>query len=974
MQTKALGLLFVVCVLPLLAQRLPFRSISIEQGLAQSVVYAMAQDLDGFLWFGTQTGLSRYDGLEFVNYGQNDGLRSDMIRCIMVGHDGRVWIGTDRGLGCIHAGKIAWFDNGLHDVSVRSLTQGPNGDIWIGTYGGGVARLQGERFEMFTTQQGLPSNRIRAVLALRDGSLAVGTYGKGLAIIQNDKVVELGSASGATNDYIRSFMEDSSGALWVGTNEGVYVVKDRKIQPADLPELAHMSITAIVQDRQKRMWFATRESGAYAYSAQGLRHYDANLGLANNSVYSITEDHEGNMWFGTYGGGVSQLSHEDFIIFDEKHGLANASVYAFVEDQDGHIWFATNGGGLSVYDGTDIRSYSKKDGLIDNTVLSAELDSNGDIWLGTLNGVCIRSGDEFIAVEMTEAFRSPIVYDITQAPDGRMWFATYDGVVRLNNGEFESVSALAELPNQRVNTINFDQSGVAWLGTAGGLVRLDGEQVTIFGVEDGLPSEFVNDLYIDKEDHLWVATTNGCVRISDEQTFEQLPGLPSQFCTYVNGGPDLGVWVGTNRGVVKISTMQSQIYSASDGLPSNEVNRGAGFVDSGGRVWVGTVRGVACFLKSEQRDPLPAPRIHLSKVSTLDRQLDLSTNTRLGHNDNFLVFDFLGISLSHGDRVWYRVKLEGLQEKWRDVHAREVQYTSIRPGDYRFLVKARNAGGLWSEPAEFSFSIVPPLWQRPWFLGLLASAIALAIAAWVMRLKRSNAILEERVIERTAEVQKMYDEIQHLAVTDDLTGLRNRRYLDLMMPMELKRLNRRRVDLGLHEKENEDAEWSGMLLIDLDYFKQINDTFGHATGDDVLQQLAELLKDTLRETDIVSRLGGEEFFVFLPEVGFKRIATIAEKVLAVIRSHDFDIPSRKPIHVTCSIGFAMLPFHVDSRRLDWHDLAMIVDAAMYRAKKTGRDKAAGLEVNREIPFDEAVSHLRRDPVEAIESGTFRSLL
>ena len=951
------------------AQRLPFRTISIEQGLAQSVVYAVVQDRDGFMWFGTQTGLSRFDGLQFVTLTKEQGLKSDLIRAIVPCREGGIWIGTEDGVGKVEGLKVTWL-NALEGSSVRCLAETKQGDLWVGTYGDGAYRFFDQSVEAWTSDKGLPSNRIRSILAQRDGSVLVGTYGAGLARIRSGEIDSWGLEQGLGDLFVRALFEDESGLVWVGTNQGVYHFDGVNISSRqEYRELKDTTITSMIRDRQSRMWFATRERGVYVEVSKGLRFYDTNVGLANNSVYAIAEDHEGNLWFGTYGGGVSRLSHEDFVIIDRDHGLQNPSVYGFVEDLNGHMWFATNGGGLSCYDGNSVRTLTREDGLVDNTVLTIEMDANGDLWLGTLNGISIYSDRKFETLSLDSHFDSPIVYDISQSPDGSMWFGTYDGAIVLNAGKYREIPGLESL---RINVIEFDAMGRAWLGSRDGLFMLDGDVLTRFDQEHELPDAFINDLYMDPNGGVWVATPDGCVRFRDHQVIDRVQGLPSSFCTVVTGDPKAGIWVGTNRGVARVDEGVARLYTSSDGLPSNEVNRGAGFVDRAGLVWMGTIRGVACFVNSQPKPALPAPRVHIASVENLQRKLELDQSPTLAFNENYLVFKFLGISLSRSESLRYRTKLEGLHDIWRELDAREIQYTSIPPGSYRFLVQASNGDGIWSEPKSYAFTVVPPIWRQPWFIGLVVSLAVLMAAAWVTRLKRYNAVLEQKVMQRTAEVQKMYDEIQHLAVTDDLTGLRNRRYLDLMMPMELKRLNRKRVEVGFHEREPENhEEWAGVLLIDLDYFKQVNDTFGHTAGDMVLVEVGNLLRETLRETDIIARLGGEEFIVYLGDVGYDKISMIAEKLLAVIRTHDFKVEMHKPIRVTCSIGYTMLPHHEDSRHLDWQSLVQVADAALYRAKKTGRDKAVGLNPMRDVPFQEAVTMLHRHPLEALDQGLFQ---
>ncbi len=312
------------------------------------------------------------------------------------------------------------------------------------------------------------------------------------------------------------------------------------------------------------------------------------------------------------------------------------------------------------------------------------------------------------------------------------------------------------------------KGGGLWLGTAGGLSRRRGGRFATFTSDDGLADNFVNSL-LERDDGLWIATAGGLSHLAGDSsrqrrasatfaTYTTADGLAHDKCMVVLEGADGRLWIGTTRGVSVFDGDGFTSYTTGDGLASGEVKQGAGLVDAAGNLWFGTAAGATVFEPGFSLPELPPPAVRVTGVEVHGTPV-IAAGLRLGHRDNDLRFEFVGISLASPGTVDYQVRLAGLDDGWRASRSRAIHYGSVPPGDYAFRVRARHAGGRWSDQAAVPFEIVPPFWQTWWFRALAAVlAAALVLAAHRARtavIRRRAQHLEAVVRERTAELRRL---------------------------------------------------------------------------------------------------------------------------------------------------------------------------------------------------------------------------
>jgi diguanylate cyclase (GGDEF)-like protein len=389
-------------------------------------------------------------------------------------------------------------------------------------------------------------------------------------------------------------------------------------------------------------------------------------------------------------------------------------------------------------------------------------------------------------------------------------------------------------------------------------------------------------------------------------------------------------------------------FNRSRGLPGEDCVGQAMLVEPGGDVWVGTSSGIARFNAKAYRGPVPVPPARITLIKDGGGKVHEPSPEALEVAYRFRSMDFEFECLSFVDEAHLRpeVRLMGFEDPWRDAGGRATRFTTLPPGRYVFAVRFVDANGQPGPEATQAIFVLKPWWQTWWFFGLLAIALAALVAALVRwrtnLLKRRTRELEKIVERRTHDLQAANQALEEASMADALTGLKNRRYLQLYLPEDEAQVQRA-YRTAASQNAPARGEDLGLLLVDLDHFKAVNDTHGHAAGDAVLKQAAELLLGVCRETDAVARWGGEEFLVVARRVERGAMDSIARKIRDAFENHPFVLPDGGVIRKTCSLGFAVHPLNpLDPGAFRWEETLEAADLCLYAAKKSGRNAWVGV--------------------------------
>ncbi len=597
--------------------RIRFDRLNLDDGLSQSAVLCILQDSLGFMWFGTQDGLNRYDGRKFTVYKCDDSdnatLSSNYILDLCEDSDGFIWVATSSGV-CKYNRERDTFERFTSKISgsafpvdqVRSVAQGRDGSVYLATYGGGLSILDPATGSISTfgndpdNSYGLSYPKLNCVFVDSSDNIFVGTWGRGVDIydprqMKFEKVQFDIAEDSISHKRINHISENSEGNKLISTNGGLFILEKiggTAIQaelPAEISEQKAQLISFAMEDSLGNLWIGTREKGLWLkrhgsnYYVNYLHDELISSSISNNSVTCICQDASGLMWTGTYGDGLCKFSPKKSNVIHFFHDprdnktINTNKIYCFTESRDGKIWIGTRGMGVSVLDplSYDIVPFKHKGYDLGITglevVLSLEADKDGIIWIGTSGGGLLKYDPS-----TDELFR-------------------YSSI----NGGTGSIS------NDTVYVINADSRNRIWIGTAGGLNVFDksASEFRCFknNPEDSntLSSDRVRDLCIGDDGTIWIATEYGGLNCMDMETGKVIRQVVKQgaeidrnvYC--VEKGSDGSIWAGTPSGLYKLDLNSGFCVNIDErkGLPNNNINSIE--KDDDNYIWVTTNNGVA---------------------------------------------------------------------------------------------------------------------------------------------------------------------------------------------------------------------------------------------------------------------------------------------------------------------------------------------------------------------------------------------
>ena len=958
---------------------------SVEHGLPQLSVLALAQDRDGYLWIGSQGGLSRYDGVRFVRYGQEDSpaLGSQVI-ALSAGKDGRPWIATSQGLLLYQDGRFREVpvasgpDQAQGAFAVRSIIADGSGVLVGGP--DGVYASDGTHLSLRHPLTGPALGLLR-----RADGLGFGTTGGALPHGGATVAVRRLPADAAMAQVSR-LVEDRNGQLWAGTAMGLY-----RLQGDAWQQVAGTPVEALLADRDGNLWLASPQRLERLRDGVPVERIGGRPG--SRAIRVIHEDRDGNLWLGSAVDGLTRLWDGWTTRLGRAQGLRNPLLWSIARGPDGSVWVGGSDGVDSYHDG---RFRMRVPGaLLPHPEAYSLLVERDQAWIGTRTGPAVVRHGRVESPAVLAPMRGAQVNGIVRDRAGRLWFATTEGLYLLwPDGSLSHYGADQGLADPRVRLVHETRDGRLLLGTYRGLYEWRDGAIVPTGRDTGLDGDTMVTAFHELPDGRWIlgSTAGEDLRLFDGRRWTRLghaQGVPANiafFITDANGW----LWVAGMRGVYRLPLAQLRrsgdsappidaeivINSGADrpgGQPDkccNGAGNGRGLL-AGGTLWLPTREGALLLDtgKVQAGGVDPSPRIE--RIEVQDQWLypaaGAAVALALGARD--LQFGFSAPSFRPTQPVQLRYRLLGYDRQWRRLDApgpANASYTNLPPGDYTFEV-ANFAG---RDPAAHAAHLplaVPPRWHETLGFRLLLPLLLLGAVylgyQWLQRrYAGQRAVLEQLVQERTAELSTANARLEALSFTDPLTGLHNRRYLGRQIP----------IDLSFYARDPAFQAGKDVVvfaLLDVDYFKSINDGFGHAAGDRVLEQLGALLVSLVRQGDYVARWGGEEFLLVFRPQPRGSLAQIGERLCAEVRQHAFELGDGLRHRLTASIGLIEQPPFPDTPDLlRWEQLVTLADRALYAAKAAGRDRWAAYQPRPGARLPTGMRVSEGDPTWLVETG------
>jgi diguanylate cyclase (GGDEF)-like protein len=938
----------VILAPPAPAQQYSFRYYGTEDGLTNLAVKVLFQDRTGFLWAATENGVFRYDGQRFRRYGPGEGLPREVIVSLGEAPDGSLLAGCRAGLYYLHGdrfeklalpgtGSVDTYSGIQYDgkgrtyiatdrglvVAATAIGGGQpdfrllppaeragdphahgvfleDGAVWYGCGGGLCRTAAGGVTTVFDQKDGLPPARWTCIRRDGGGDLWVNDKRRFAVLRRGSLRFDASGASFPPTAGGGQSAVDTAGRLLVPTIQGLIVVDGAHRREVGKREGLRAPVYSVLQDREGSVWLGLAGRGLARW--QGYGEWDGfspDSGLDSELIYEILPLGDGTVWAGTETGLFRGRKIGDQWTWARHPAVGRIPVHAVRLDRGGNLWLGTEGNGVGRLDTrTGAVAWFRKDqGLAGEFPASLVVDRSQRIWAATEHGLFVAqpSQKRFERVDGVPAVRCWVV---TEAAGGDILAGTVEGLFWLSAGKWRRISTADGLRHERILAIDASRPHEVWVGYwfSGSItqIRIDGQRLSMthYGREAGLRGELTYFLGFDTRGQLWAGSDQG-VRSWDGKHWKQ--------------------------------------YDQSDGLIWNDCDLGAFAAGPDGEVWMGTSGGLARFQPSPVKHPVRSPAAVFTRLMLGDTVVENGRYVSMGHTANSLAAQYSALTFAHESSLLFRYRLLPLFGAWREVSLRELQFPGLPANDYRLEVQARDGLGEWSaQPAVFAFQIRPAWWRSWWYQSLMAALVSLLLwMVWrwrVFHLVRRQRELERAVADRTQELRKEKHELllvrevlRERAIKDGLTGLFNRNAFFEILERELARAGRESGSLAL-------------IMADVDFFKRVNDTYGHLAGDAVLQECARRFQRAVRPYDTVGRYGGEELAILLPGCGLEEAAERAEGMRQSIAEELFAVPEGA-IPVTCSFGVATIAGVGTSAQ----GLVAAADRALYAAKGRGRN-------------------------------------
>ncbi len=795
-----------------------FTNFSTDQGLPQGNVTDLLETRDGEYWVGTNGGLVHFNPkgvpghrviytndetkpvpMFTVVIPDDEDRRARAITVLVEDRNATIWCGTLKGLFKLQASNghfaLRPIDIGIpgeypEQRFVADLLEDRYGSLWVAAPSGLYRRWPDGSAARYTKRDGLPNEYLQDLLEDHQGQLWVGTKLGGFFRLVADESHKppVVAQTFTTNDglpstWVYQLFETSDRKLWVATNVGLVE------------------------------FFPNGDEQGRRFHAYTMRN-----GLSYHEIAALNEDLDGNLWLGTNTAGAMKLARRGFVSYDFQDGLD--SVNAVFEDSEGGICFrgwVLSDRGKSVFEGATldlmhsnlsehVMRFGRFNGqdfvwFLPDAVKKIHLGwvgeeltlqaRNGEWWIGTGAGLYrfpaaasftqIKTARPLAVYTTKDSLATTQVYRLFEDSRGNVWVSTIssatNGLARWDRAsntmrDMANAPGLPSLKDDLPRSFGEDRAGNVWIGFNGGLARYVQGSFRFFTASDGLPPGGIMNIYLDRAGPLWIASARGgLVRVDDPDagrptfvSYTTAQGLSSNNTGVITEDLHGHIYVGGGNGLDRFDPATGRVkhFTTTDGLAQGPLL--AAFRDRKGTLWFGTARGLSRFVPGPDESSAPPPilisGLHVAGSPQLVSALGEAEISlpNLAADQNQMQIDFVGLSFESGDVLRYQYKLEGADSDWSaQTEQRTVNYARLASGRYKFLVRAINSAGIMSSaPATITFTILPHIYQRWWFLTL-AGLLFITIGYSFYRSRVARLLGIERV--RTGIAADLHDDI-----------------------------------------------------------------------------------------------------------------------------------------------------------------------------------------------------------------------
>lgn len=749
--TSVLLLVFVL-VTETSAQLYSFKNFGLDRGVFPSRIECIAQNSSGELCVGTLAGLIIYNGDEFVNLNEDNGLAENAVSTLYA-HEDTLWVGHWAGnVTALNtktkATEVFLLGQQMKYSSVVSIYKQPNGDLWLVNKTGELFRKNGSAIIQMTVPELRPNEKVLDLIAAHQG----------LHLLTNLRLIHIQFEEGAISwEQVYGTKREIISAKslkpnqWLIAHADEVLICDVKNNTQEVAvNVKNGKVTALAQDFEDYIWIGTDNKGVLKYHplSRDTQRLTRDNGLSYNEVRLLFSDREGQVWIAT-GAGLDQYLGRAFQLTNVRAGIPNSLVWDFIQEAD-QTMLATAGGLFRVGLANGKVSNDQKIDIGDQEPFQIRksndytyvVTAEGGLWYGL-------QGDNSYERIALEEFATSV-----EMVENQVWVGTRDGIITLrDNDVYERYNSDAGIGGDYINGIYHNElTKETWISALGSpLTRYASGGFQQYDELNGIASKVIQDIDFDSKGNPWIATYDRGVFYLEGDSIRNL-NQKAEFTPITTFAISIdsadNVWIGHNAGIdcFEIEKGKLKRYGVEKGFLGVEVNSSALRFGKNGNLLAGTLMGLLKFDPQLVRTNISEPVVEISKAAmggiVLSPGMDNEVNDSISQNT--LNIQFSAVSLTDPTNTIVRYRLIGAHDSWRSQQSqKEIEYMSLPPGDFKFELVACNSDGVCTEnPTTISFSIIAPFYRTWWFYTIIF--FLFLVFLYLMDRFRLLSILDER--------------------------------------------------------------------------------------------------------------------------------------------------------------------------------------------------------------------------------------
>ncbi len=734
--------------IPKSMDRLSVYSWAEQSGLDTKNITSIFQSSSGYLWLTSYSGIIKFDGYQSHYYNRKNlpFLNIDAFRAGFEAPDEPLLYFASQGSGVIvyenNAFRPLEASNGNIPKSINYLLVEPNRQIYIGSNDGLYKYNNGEI--SLVKPSIFKSMNIVDIKRDKNNILWIASQGSGLYSLDEEGNTRRYSIANGLQSNVVNSLEVHPSQIFVGTQAGVSIIKNKQISP--LKFMTNQSINTIKASGHL-VWIGS-DNGLGLYNLKSnTGDFTRSLGATTlTRINNIHFDQEGSLWICTGRDGLVQLRQTGISNYTTYDGLSSNKINIIKNSYDGNRQFiGCDDGKLFYYSNKVIEQIPLKLQVSQTGIRDVLEESDGTLWVASYRGLIRKRGDSEFIYNLNSGLKSLDIRVIHKDKKGNIWVGSRSGgLTKIVNGKVEKTfDENNGLRSNFIFSIEEDQSGNLFIGThSGGLsqISINGD-ITNHSIVENDAGIIIFNTHIDERGLLWAVCNSGLYLFKDNKF------IPLKLKNSLSGismfdwleGPQGNAWITSSKGVINIPkneierflkdssyAVETNVINSTDGMREEECTGAVrSSIDREGKLWIPTIDGVSVINTRLLRTNEIAPPVYITSLLADTTTYENGNSFDLPAGHIRYVINFTALSYISPDEMKFRYKLENFDDEYIEVtNERQVEYTNLRPGEYKFIVMASNNDGIWNEVGdEMSFSVAAYYYQTTWFYLLVILGI-----------------------------------------------------------------------------------------------------------------------------------------------------------------------------------------------------------------------------------------------------------